>query len=553
MLTRIRQWLLAHPRCALTLLVSLMLGPFLAKPFNLDDPLFIWLAKQVQAHPGNPFGFDVNWYGVWQPMWTVTENPPLAGYYFALAGSVLGWSEVGLHVAGLVVAVAAVLGTYRLAGHFCGKPMVAALAVVCTPLFLVSANTIMCDMLLLAFWVWAVVYWIEGLEEDCARKIIGAGVLIALALLSKYVGLALLPLLAVHGLLRKRRLGIWILGLIIPLAALGAYQRATLALYGHPLVSAAVGFANAVQGELGFSKLAAGFIALAFTGGGVAVVFLLAPWLWRARTWSALIGGSVILGGALCASGLLVKKYSVLEIPAMRMGISAQLVVWAAGGVLVLALAADDVWRNRREAGAWLLALWVAGIFVFAALVNWTVNGRSLLPMVPAVGILLARRWKAGEPGNRLRLAAGLTASGLLALLVAQSDFQLAVAVRRSAEEAWARCSRSQGTVWFEGHWGFQYYMEQLGAKIVDFKHARQLPGDFLVLPGHNTDAQAPAAEVVRHQEVVSVPHDSLAATWQAEVGAGYYSSVVGPLPFGFGRVQPETVYVFELKAPGGN
>src|ERR1700733_6004699 len=49
MLQRIRQWLAAHPRWTLTLLVAAALGPFLAKPFNIDDPLFIRLAQQVSA------------------------------------------------------------------------------------------------------------------------------------------------------------------------------------------------------------------------------------------------------------------------------------------------------------------------------------------------------------------------------------------------------------------------------------------------------------------------------------------------------------------------
>ena len=53
MLNQIRHWLVAHPRWTLTLLVGVLLGPFLAKPFNIDDPLFIWLAKQVRAHPEN--------------------------------------------------------------------------------------------------------------------------------------------------------------------------------------------------------------------------------------------------------------------------------------------------------------------------------------------------------------------------------------------------------------------------------------------------------------------------------------------------------------------
>jgi hypothetical protein len=41
------------------LAVVVLLAPFLAKPFNMDDPLFIWAARQIQAHPLNPYGFPV--------------------------------------------------------------------------------------------------------------------------------------------------------------------------------------------------------------------------------------------------------------------------------------------------------------------------------------------------------------------------------------------------------------------------------------------------------------------------------------------------------------
>jgi hypothetical protein len=195
-----------------------------------------------------------------------------------------------------------------------------------------------------------------------------------------------------------------------------------------------------------------------------------------------------------------------------------------------------------------LLVLWVAGTFCFAGFVNWTVNGRSLLPLLPAVGILLARRWETVGGQRPLAWPAGLALSALLSLLVAQADFQLAVAVRRSAEEACARYSQSGKMVWFEGHWGFQYYMEKLGAEIVDFKHARQRPGDVLILPQHNTDVSAPATEIIASRDLLSVPDPSLLATWQTVVGAGFYSSVIGPLPFAIGNSPPEVVYLFELK-----
>ena len=82
------------------------LTPFLAKPFNIDDPLFLWSAKQIVAHPLDPYGFNVDWGWTQFPMFKVTENPPLACYYLALAGKIFGWGEIGLHMAFLLPAIA---------------------------------------------------------------------------------------------------------------------------------------------------------------------------------------------------------------------------------------------------------------------------------------------------------------------------------------------------------------------------------------------------------------------------------------------------------------
>ena len=76
--SKIRCLTARHPYWTLTVIVLAALGPFLAKPFNIDDPLFIWAAHQIQAHPADPYGFNVEWGWREFPMWKVTENPPLA-------------------------------------------------------------------------------------------------------------------------------------------------------------------------------------------------------------------------------------------------------------------------------------------------------------------------------------------------------------------------------------------------------------------------------------------------------------------------------------------
>ena len=121
------RWVAGHPRTLLLIAVVGLLLPFCDKPFNLDDPLFVWTARQIQAHPADPYGFPVNWYGTVMPMAQVMQNPPLAGYYLAGAATVLGGSERSFHLTLLLPALAVILGTYRLAEKLSRQPLLAAL------------------------------------------------------------------------------------------------------------------------------------------------------------------------------------------------------------------------------------------------------------------------------------------------------------------------------------------------------------------------------------------------------------------------------------------
>jgi 4-amino-4-deoxy-L-arabinose transferase-like glycosyltransferase len=550
-LTQACRWPALHPGLTLLLVVLAALAPFLAKPFNIDDPLFIWTAQQIHAHPADPYGFKVNWYGTAEPMWWVTQNPPLASYYLALAAGIFGWSEIALHFAFLLPAVAAILGTHRLARRFCNSPMLAALATLFTPVFLVSSTTVMCDVLMLAFWVWAAAFWLEGLEENRSGKLVAAGGLIALAALTKYFGACLIPLLAACGLIEKRRLGRWIAWLLIPLAALCAYQWGTRALYGHALLSEATGYAKYAKGFLGGTGIASGLTALTFTGGCLAVVIFLAPLLWRMRVLALFAGGTVLLAAANFLGGSLLKKTgAVQDVP--QISVEFQIIFWTIGGLGVLALAVADV-LGRRDARSWLLALWVLGTFLFAAFFNWTVNGRSILPMAPAVGILLARRLEqnvlTGRKACPCSAAICLAASAALALLVTRADFCLAIAVRQSTQQTCVKYGREPGALWYQGHWGFQFYMDAMGALPLDIKHSALKPGDTLAVPENNTSLFPVNSETATLRESIAVPGPRWLTTWSTPAGAGFFAAAEGPLPFAFGRVPPENVFVYALKS----
>jgi 4-amino-4-deoxy-L-arabinose transferase-like glycosyltransferase len=549
MLERLCRWMALHPRRTLALAVMAALLPFLAKPFNLDDPLFIWAAHQIQAHPLDPYGFNVEWSWREFPMWKITENPPLACYYLALAALVAGWSEPALHAAFLLPALAVILGTFRLARHFCGSPMLAALVTLFTPVFLVSSTTVMCDVLMLAFWVWAVVFWIEGLEENRAHKLTAAGGLMALAVLTKYYGIYLVPLLAVYGCAVKRRPGQWAQFLLIPLATLWAYQYLMQKAYGTSPLAKAMNYSGFAQELYGFSQVSNGLSGLAFLGGCLAMILFLSPMLWNRRAVMIFSPFAIITAAVVFLDPSVLKKYGLIQSGGVHLAVEIQLAFWAVVGLSALALAAVD-FATRRDAKSIVLGIWVVGTFLFATFLNWTVNARSLLPLAPALGILIARRWEqknavdlAGcRPGTALFMAIG----AIFALYAAEADTLTASAVRENARAVYASYGRS-GTLWFQGHWGFQFYMSRLGARPVDFESSRIKRGDIVAIPSNNTNFRPLAPGAADQLEIIYSPGACWLATVSQDLGASFYASALGPLPFAIGVVPPESVAVYRV------
>ena len=523
--------------------------PFLAKPFHVDDPLFLRAAAQIQQHPADFYGFTMNWLGTPLPMVKDFDNPPLTCYYLALAAAVAGWSEPALHAAFLLPALAVAGGMFMLARRFSRRPFLAALAGVLTPVFLISATTLMCDVMLLAFWVWAVVAFDKGLAQNSWRWLLTAGLLAGLATLTKFTGLALVPLLAFYGFARQRKFGRWLLALLIPVVFAAGYEWLTRRWYGQGMLLAAGTFASedrsGVQGGLVEKML----IGLGFLGGCFLPVLFYLPMLraWRLATlWLVLL--------APCAAALFWQphfKPFLVQAGHLNVGMFLEVVLFLAGGILVLLLAGAD-FRRQRDADSMLLVLWVLGLVVFAVVFNWTINGRSLLPALPAVGILLARRLDAQRPESPVLrrwwwlCPAGLAAA--LSLVLARADARLANTNRLAAEQLWARYHRPGNTVWFEGHWGFQYYMEKQGGNAIDLNDPKKASGDILIIPANASNLYEPPMDLVRLVATVDYLPDAYCATMNKPAGAGFYASVHGPLPFVFGRIEPDRFYIFQYQ-----
>jgi len=137
--------------------------------------------------------------------------------------------------------------------------------------------------------------------------------------------------------------------------------------------------------------------------------------------------------------------------------------------------------------------------------------------------------------------------SGFIGLWISRADAELANSARTAAAICLEKTSGKESTVWFEGHWGFQYYMESRGAHPVDFNDPQAHPGDFIVIPVNNIQLAAIAPQFIASSESFELPLRSGASTICRNLGAGFYSSYWGPLPYAFGPIPPERYVIVRL------
>lgn len=542
--------ILTNPPVILIAITLLCLVPFVNKAFHIDDTLFIAAAKHIQTNPADFYGFNINWYAADESMANITKNPPLACYYIAFVAKLFGFSEVVLHTAFLVPAVAVALGSFYLAKQLCSQPLLAVMAGILTPVFLVSSTNVMCDTMMLAFWVWAVTCWVWAMDKNQWSGLLISAVLIAFCALTKYFGMSLILLLFAYSVAKKRKIGTWVLYLLIPVAVLVFYQWATFALYGRGLLSDAASYASKERWNLnrGLEFLWGGLIGLAFTGGCITTVLFYAPLLWSRRV---MIGGvafvvlfifSLSLVGTI--SNLPVRYDNVVLL---------QFGLMTLGGIGVIWLAVADFYKSR-DCKSFLLFLWVLGTVLFASFVNWTVNGRSILPMTPAVGILLGRmidrRGKTARQIAGWRIGWPLIPTAIIALSVCWADYTLAGTAKQAAKTIHETyMSRQSAVVSFQGHWGFQYYMEAHNAKPLDYMNSKPNIGDIIIVPLNNTHQWLLREDRTSLLQVLELTPCRWLSTMNPLLGAGFYGSeFYGPLPFAFGRVPVEKYYIFVVK-----
>jgi len=327
-----------------------------------------------------------------------------------------------------------------------------------------------------------------------------------------------------------------------------AYEAWTRHLYGAGLFHTATAYANWARSN-SHNPLAQNLLeGLAYDGGCVLPIVLLAPALWGKRLPYFILGLVPVLI-ALWYFGGPGKdtKYSAFNsLDDWTHGwTAAQGAVLLLGGFGLPALlvwAAGKTFRKnpdgpRPEGSAastndiWFLLGWVAVTFVFGTELNWTLSARSSLPMIPPLATLIGMRLEARSLSSRA-LWTPIALCAALTLAITQGDWVQANSERTEAKIAVRAVAPKAHAIWCMGAWGFAYYLNQLGARTFDSETSRVNVRDYFLTATNVANTQVPADGIAEGSFPTKL--NAFASTMNYRNDAGFYSTEWGQLPFSF-------------------
>ncbi|MGD1075476.1 MAG: hypothetical protein ABR903_05290 [Thermodesulfovibrionales bacterium] len=505
------------------------LSPFLNKAFTIDDPLFLFQAKHLLSDPFHPTAFEVVWSVVPERMSKIMPSGPMMAYLL-LPCVALGGAEWIAHVMQLLFITLAVVSTSSLAlclGECSGRN--ASLLLVTTPAVLAMAGTAMPDVPAMAFGVFGVERLVAWRQERRLPQAVLGTLSLSMAILCRshlilLLGVALLA--EVGDFLKRESWSSLRWTSCAPLLACPLVVLAVLFVTRDPQASSMV-LAEAAR-SLSFSEAVPTNLVAYFVHWALAIPLVI-PWV-LLHPRRVLMRPVLYL--AAMAGFLYLRQHDLGRafFLAPAIGLSAA-VLW-------------DVLQDayvRRDSIQFLLGLWLLVPLSVVPYLHFP--SKYLLVSAPAVAILVARSLSVDSSRLRARLILGATlALGLtLGILILRADAVLSNMGRSAAKELIAPNVDRGATVWFGGHWGFQWYAEMSGARPVTLTPPYPNRGDLLVSSGQSGGIPVEALPVLRRIETFTDERPG-GRLMSREDGAGFYSNGWGYMPWAWGQ-QPADWY----------
>jgi hypothetical protein len=478
------------------------------KPLTIDDAAYHAYAAHVAQRPLDPYGFGAFWW--WKPM-PANEvlAPPVLCYWWSLGIRLFGEHPFLWKLWLLPFAALFAYALYALCRRFTrGLELPLVALTLFSPTFLPSLN-LMLDVPALALALASVALFCRACDRDSFALAALAGLVAGVGMETKYT-VFLAPAAMLLYAVCLGRLRLWPAAAVVAAQVFLSWEFLMSLLYGESHFGYHARESGGGKGQLGPLITNLGSV-------GWAVVLLALAGLGVRRLGLALaaIAGLLAFAAVAVFNGeLRLNTLLFAETEKGPVTLSFERFLFGALGVVGLfvvgAVVGRLAWR-RALLTNWSRPLAVPRPYrVLAFLLLWLllelVGYHYLSPFVAVrrimgvvvVGTLLAGRLAAltSRSAAARRTAVGIAAySAVLGLLVFATDLAEARAEADAAEEAARRIEeQGGGTVWYVGHWGFQYYAERAGMRAISSYPSQDgpiplsgrshfEPGDWLVIP----------------------------------------------------------------------
>lgn len=485
------------------LFVLLLRLPFLNQAIQGDDVYYLAGAEYAQTDPLHPHHARYAFQGVQVDM-RGHPHPPLNTW--ALAGLLAATGDINertYHALYIGFSIIAALAMLSLARRFSPHPLLATLLFLATPALVVNGTSLEADLPFLAFWMASVALFVKAADARSVFWLAASAAAMALASLTAFQSVALVPVLAAYLLIRRTRWAAAWAVLAVPAVVLFGWQVWERLAGGVLPATVLTGYFQ----TYGLQKLVAKLQ-------NAAALTVHMAWL--------------VFPVVAAAAFLRVPKKARIAVAAAAVALAIVepnplfWVSWGIGALVIVSCAITTL--KSRDDDERFLAAWVAVFFAVALVVFFAGAARYLLPLAAPVAVLATQRLAK----RTTVLAAGIAAGLAVSLGLAVANYQHWDGYRRFVEGV--RTEIAQRRTWIDGEWGFRYYAETEGALPL-LRSTELRPGDMVLTSelGKFEGGNAGPRKVLAQAEIRSSLPLRLIGLGSH---SGYSTAAMGLLPF---------------------
>lgn len=542
----------------ISFLVLLLTLPFINKPFHIDDNVFIYQARHLIKEPLDPYSFDLS--PVRQGM-TFISDPPLISYYIAVIIYLFGESEWILHLSYVLFSLLIGILTYFISKKFVRKSLYPALFLVASTAFIISSHSVMLDIPFLAFFLLSVAFFIHGIDSNKSHLIFFGALFCGLAYLIKYIGLIIIPILALYALYKKKFKPL--LYLIIPIITIVLWNYYTFKIYGAIHNIEILGWLFHSQTPFSPNSIILKLITNSTYLGGATLFPLMLIYPFIIKTKNRLVYFLIIMLAIITSivlyfiSSTFAYRYTIPQLLLFAFFLSTGLfflfVIIRYYSHIIQKLFKIKNIKNIFNDNNYINNLFLVSWFLITFLFITVVAGgavRYITLIMPPMMIMYFKIFEDYRIINAIYLRhfifLGLLLTSALSISVAYADYVFADAYRDFSKTASVYKS-NDNRIWFSGQLGFKYYMEKKGYTELSSKDNSPNKGDVII------KAQIPTPRgfsPLLIERMILIDAQSYKSIWPIRVQnpesrAGFYTYGGGFLPYSISKNSLENFEIY--------